>query len=303
MVLLLKNIFTFFGLLIVMNINSQPFNTGHTRLILKDPSRNNRRIPVEVYYPSDSDGKKVQFTSNHSGKFPLLCFGHGFVMKAEAYNNIRDIVVPEGFIIAFPKTERGMHPSHPDLAKDLSFVIHELQQMGQKAGSLFFDRIGSINCAMGHSMGGGAAVVAAQMDPAINAIALFSPYDIKPSAIAAAESVSIPALIFAGDNDCVTPPVTNQIPLYKALKSNDKTLIIIKGGDHCQMADSNFLCNSAEATCRKKKSITETQQHEIIRRYLLPWLKSRMMENTSEGDNFNRLTESEPDIEFHKTEL
>jgi hypothetical protein len=295
----LRGVFSFFGIILVMNISAQTFKTGHATLKMTDQTRNNRRIAVEIYYPSDTGGENVPVSS--PGKFPVLCFGHGFVMKVDAYNNIRDMVVPEGFIIAFPKTEKGMYPSHTDLAKDLAFVLKRIMEMGQERGSLFFNAISEKSCLMGHSMGGGAAVLATQMSNAVSTMILLASYETKPSAIDASKSISIPSLIFGGENDCVTPPEENQLPVYKSLKSTTKAFILIRGGDHCQMADSNFLCRSAESTCRKQKSISMEQQHDVIRRYLIPWLKWQLKGSIKDGEYFNYLIENDPDIEYRKS--
>jgi predicted dienelactone hydrolase len=291
--------FSVLGIVLGMNINAQAYKTGHVTVKMTDETRNNRRISAEVYYPSDLDGGNVPVSP--SSKFPVLCFGHGFVMKVDAYNNIRDMVVPQGFIIAFPKTEKGMHPSHLDLAKDLDFVLRRIKEMGQDRGSLFFNSIAEKSCIMGHSMGGGAAVLATQMSSAVSTMILLASYETKPSAIDASKLITIPSLIFGGENDCVTPPEENQLPVYKSLKSTTKAFILIRGGDHCQMADSNFLCRSAESTCRKQKSISMAQQHDVIKRFLVPWLKWQLKGSIKDGEYFNWLIENDPDIKYQKS--
>jgi hypothetical protein len=82
--------------------------------------------------------------------------------------------------------------------------------------------------------------------------------------------------MFAGGNDCITPPESNQYPLYAAMNSSDKTYISIHGGSHCQMADDHYLCRLAEGTCRPKTAISREEQHAVIKRYLVPWLNSRL---------------------------
>ncbi len=290
-----------FALLLGKHLIAQPFQIGYTTVTLIDSSRNNRNIPTEVYYPADVAGNNVPMTTANNDKFPVISFGHGFVMTWSAYQNIWDAVVPAGFIIAFPKTETGLAPSHTEFGKDIAFVIAELTALGQNVSSLFYNRIDSMNCVMGHSMGGGSAFLAAQYSPLVKSLATLAPAETNPSAIQAAASLTIPSLILAGGNDCVTPPPTNQIPMYDSLQSGCKTFISITGGSHCQMADNNFLCSFGEATCSPQPTITRAEQHSIINRYLLPWLKYELKGDCFSGAQFDTLITSDTSIVFQKT--
>ena len=176
------------------NLMSQTFYIGHTLLSMIDSERGNRKVPVEVYYPADSSGDNIPVCTAGSMKFPVLCFAHGYLMSWDSYTYIRDALVPQGFIIAFPKTEGELFPSHMDLAMDISFILRKISEYGSDKSSIFFNRVQRMNCAMGHSMGGGSAVLAAGSDSSIAALAVLAPADTRPSAIKSAASVKIPAL-------------------------------------------------------------------------------------------------------------
>ena len=280
---------------------AQTFQIGHTTINFIDTSRSNRSIATEVYYPADVAGDDEPVTITTNDKFPVVSFGHGFVMTWNAYQNIWDAVVQEGFIIAFPKTEGGLAPSHAEFGKDLAFVISELTTLSQDTSSLFYNRVDTMNCVMGHSMGGGAAFLAAQFDPSIKTIATLAAAETNPSAIQAAASLSIPSLIIAGGNDCVTPPPANQVPMYDSLQSSCKTYVSINGGSHCQMADNNFLCSIGEATCTPQPTITRAEQHVVISNYLLPWLKYELKGDCFSGAKFDSLITTDTSIVFQKT--
>lgn len=296
-----KNLLLILVVLICNNLYAQSFQIGHTTVTFIDSSRNNRNIPTEIYYPADVAGNNVPVTIANTTKFPILGFGHGFVMTWDAYQNIWEAAVPEGFIIAFPKTEGGLAPAHLEYGKDIAFVISAVTALGQNASSLFYNRTDTINCVMGHSMGGGAAFLAAQFDPAVKNLLTLAPAETNPSAIQAASTLSIPSLIFAGGNDCVTPPPTNQIPMYDSLQSGCKTFISINGGSHCQMADNNFLCSFGEATCTPQPTITRAEQHIAINRYMLPWLKYELKGDCIAGAEFDSLITADTSIVFQKT--
>lgn len=286
-----------FFLLICSKGFAQTFSIGHTTQTFIDPSRNNRNIAVEIYYPADVEGNDVAVSSS---TFPVLAFGHGFVMTFDAYQNIWNNIVPKGFIMAFPKTEGGILPSHLDFAKDLAFVITELKSANQNPTSVFYNHVNAMSAVMGHSMGGGAAFLAAALEPEINALVVLAPAETNPSAIASAGLLSIPSLIFAGSNDCVTPPITNQIPMFDALQSDCKSYISITGGSHCQMADSNFLCSFGEATCSPSPTITRAEQHTVIENYLANWLKAKLKSDCSAGISFDQQLVSDNNITYQK---
>ena len=97
-------------LMLPVDLLSQTFSMGHTSLSLIDTERGNRNVPVEIYYPADSPGDNVPVSASGSSKFPVLCFGHGYLMSWDSYKYLRDALVPHGFIIAFPKTEGELFP-------------------------------------------------------------------------------------------------------------------------------------------------------------------------------------------------
>lgn len=279
---------------------SQPFQIGHTTINFTDSSRSNRVIAAEIYYPSDVAGDNVAMTTSTSVTFPVLSFGHGFVMTWDAYQNYWNFLVPNGYIMVFPKSEGSFSPSHLDFGKDLSFVLEQITVLGNNSTSIFYNRISTMNAVMGHSMGGGASFLAAQLNPNIKALVNFAPAETTPSAIQAAASISIPSLIFSGLNDCVTPPNTNQIPMYDGLTSSCKTLISIIGGSHCQMANSNFFCGFGELSCSPQPTITRTAQQSSINSYLLPWLDFQLKGNCSQGSAFDTQILGDNSITFQK---
>lgn len=286
--ILLSKHLVIFVVLVVYNLGAaQPFAIGHTTVTFTDASRGNRNIATEIYYPSDTNGDNVPFTSATADEFPQLIFGHGFVMTWNAYQYLWEMLVPQGFIMALPRTEGSISPSHLEFARDLAFVRSEINNLSSTPTSIFYQRVSNESAVMGHSMGGGAAFLAAQLDNGFSAIVTLAPAETNPSAIDAAVSVAIPALVFAGGNDCVTPPSTNQFPMYNSLVSDCKTYISINGGSHCQMADSNFLCQIAEATCSPSPSISRQQQHDLIGVFLPLWLNAELKGDCVAGGLFN----------------
>lgn len=266
-------------------LHAQPFPVGSTNITFVDPTRGNRNIPCEVYYPAVAAGSG-QAVAN--GSFPVLSFGHGFVMGVNAYYNLRDAFVPQGYILVLPTTEGGFSPSHGNFGLDLAFVIAGMQARGNDAGSPFFGKVASTAAIMGHSMGGGASFLGANA-PQVTTVVNYAPAETNPSAIAAAGNVQKPVLVFAGNQDCVTPPASNQLPMYNAVPSGCKAYIGIVGGGHCNFANSNFNCGFGELTCGGGGSLGRPGQQSIAQQYTLLWLDRHLKGDQSAGEQFDAL--------------
>jgi pimeloyl-ACP methyl ester carboxylesterase len=298
--IIMKQIVLFFVVFFSwMSLVGQTYQVGHTTINFIDASRNNRSIPTEVYYPADSAGNNVALTAQNSTQFPVLVFGHGFLMSWDAYQNFWDALVPQGYIMVFPKTETTVNVSHLEFAKDISFLIDQINSLGTTSSSLFYNRVSPMNAVMGHSMGGGASFLSVPLNAAITTIVNFAPAETSPSAIQITPSITIPTLIFAGSLDCVTPPQTNQIPLYNGVSSDCKTYISITGGNHCQMGNTNILCSTGELFC-SPPTISRSTQHTIIFSYLLPWLNFQLKQDCNQGLLFDSQIASDSAITYLK---
>lgn len=272
----------------------QPFSIGHTTITYTDPARAGRSIQTEIYYPATSVGTSVPVSV---GTFPLIVFGHGFVMTWDAYQNFWDDLVPQGYIVAFPRTEGSISPSHAEFGKDLKFLVSKLQsESATNTASLFYNHINTKSAIMGHSMGGGSAFLAAESNLDITTMITFAAANTTPPSIDAATNVTVPSLVFSGENDCVAPPITHQIPMYDSLASGCKTFISIKGGAHCEFANSNFNCSFGQSTCTPTPTITRTQQQDAVSDLLKLWLEYYLKDNCNSWNIFNDSLAASPRI-------
>ena len=241
---------------------------GHTAVTFIDSSRNNRTIPAEIYYPALTAGDNTPIAT---GIFPLITFGHGFVMTWSAYQNFWETLVPEGYIVVFPTTEGGLSPNHADFGEDLRFLITKIQ--GSGAGtSVPQTSVGITSAIMGHSMGGGSSFLAAENNSVITTMVSFAAANTNPSSIVAAQNISVPILLFSGSNDCVTPPPQHQDIMYDSAASAYKTQVYVTAGGHCYFANYNFNCTFGESTCSPSPAITRAEQQSAVNDFLKPWL-------------------------------
>ncbi|MES2798982.1 MAG: T9SS type A sorting domain-containing protein [Bacteroidota bacterium] len=272
-----KLIISFSAALISMYASAQ-FQVGHMTKTFIDPAHGNRPIDTEIYYPAVSTGNN---TTAAAGEYPVIVFGHGFVMAWDAYTNLWEEFVPRGYIMVFPRTEgNAFSTNHQNFGWDLQFLVTELQNEGALASSLLFNKVAPETALMGHSMGGGAAFLAADSLCANGNTNLKTLIGLAPaesstngvSSIASAANVTVPALILSGVQDGVTPPNDHHIPMYSALASTCKTILNLIGGAHCYFANSNFACDFGESTSSTGISISRTQQHAITFDFVNLWL-------------------------------
>jgi len=276
------------------NILAQSHEIGQTTIYFYDVDRN-RNIETKIYYPADNPGDNVPIAS---GNFPVLVFGHGFLIGWDAYHSYWTELIPEGYIICFPTTEMSLSPSHQEFGFDLRFIGNAMQDENDNANSLFYNSIAPKTGLMGHSMGGGASFLAAENNTNINTLINFAAAETNPSAIAASANISIPSLIFSGDDDCVAPANENQDLMYDNLSSNCKTQIDIINGAHCYFADYNFNCNLGESFCNPSIEISREEQQLITFDFLKLWLEYSLYDNQNAFDIFNDSLQSSNRISY-----
>lgn len=226
-----------------------PHELGRISVSWPDPARANRLVTADVWYPADSAGVGVPIATPPAGGFPVIAFGHGYLMVTTRYAYLWQALVPEGYVMAMATTGGELFPSHQDFALDLGFLIRRLEQESATPGSLFEGALSPLSAVMGHSMGGGASVLAASYDASIDAVINLAAAETSPSAIAAAPGVTQPSLMIAGSSDCVTPVGQHQAPIHAALSSACKHLVVLAGASHCQFAAQDFFCSLGETGC------------------------------------------------------
>ena len=281
---------------------AQTYEIGHTTITFNDPARtggfgsgggSGRQIQTELYYPADIAGTDVNAAM---GDFPVIVFGHGFVMAWDAYENIWEVLVAKGYIMVFPRTEGGFSPSHDEFGMDLALLITKMQELNITTGSIFEGHVSDKSAIMGHSMGGGSSFLAAAGNTNIETVIGLAPAETNPSAESAAAQVSVPALVFSGSGDAVTPPADHHLPIYNATASTCKNYVSITGGAHCYYANSNFNCDFGEGSSGGNITISRTEQHQVLFDIVTPWLDYKLKGNCASNGIFNDLLLNDPRI-------
>lgn len=289
MKLLFTVLFSFYSFL-----HFAQYQVGHTTITFNDPARTGgtgsgggagRQIQTEIYYPAATAGDNVALVA---GQFPVITFGHGFAMSWDAYSNIWQRYAAKGYILAFPRTEGSLipSPSHADFGTDLRQVAEKMLALNTNASSIFNGKVEQKALIMGHSMGGGATMLAAANNANIVGIVGLAPAETDPAATLAAPNVTVPALIFSGTADGVTPAAEHHTPIYNGLASSCKNFVNITGGGHCYYAQTNFNCDFGESTSSPNISIDRAQQQLLTYTILDPWLDYILNDNCEAYTSF-----------------
>ncbi len=251
---------------------AQDYEVDSTSKTFRDSDRRNRRVNARIYYP---DINRSSQTQAEQGPFPVVVLGHGFVMGSDAYQNIYDELVPKGYIVVFVNTEGSFFANHDAYSKDLAFMVGAIQTENNNSSSVLYNIVDDKTALIGHSMGGGAATVAASLVE-VETLVTFAPALLRFDTLTPASLVSEDAIVFSGTADGVTPPDEHHIPIYNNLGSDCKYIINITDGAHCYYANSNFFCDFGENSSSGNIQITRSEQQAITFQFLNSWLDYKL---------------------------
>ena len=231
---------------------------------LADPARPGRQVTALLVGPAAA-----------TDPCPVAVLGHATLTEVQSYLDLADQLAQAGWLVALPTTEGGLPGDQGALAGDLLFLGRLLRD-GSAALPAELPPVDPGPFALlGHSLGGGAAVLAAA-DAApgeVGAVAVMAPQERpRPSMISRAALVTVPTLILAGELDCITPPDLHQVPLFLALGSELKALCSLQGGGHCAFAAPAEPCAGSEAAgCPPE--LDWMSQQQLCAALVLPWLQ------------------------------
>ncbi len=246
------------------------------RVTFRDSARG-RDIPITIVYASEAkSGANAPLVGTSTKTIPIfnvVVMAHGFQLPVSAYSSFATNICKTfpSTIVVLPETGGELFPNHADFASDMVSCIKYMHRENTRVGSIWYGHIANDIIVAGHSMGGGAAMLAAKeiltsTTLKLSSVIAMAPAETNPSAKQAATFVTVPTLILAGGRDCVTPLAGTVQPIYDSVSSACKVLAVIPGGGHCQFADDNTLCTLGEFACRP--TITRTQQFDRTFRYI-----------------------------------
>lgn len=204
---------------------------------------------------------------------PVVAFGHGFLTSVDRYEATLRHLASWGITTIAPRSHGGPLPDHAAFASDLAAAAEWVVSAARADGWPGLPVDGAARAVSGHSMGGGAAVLAAAADAGIATVATLAAADTRPSSIAAAAELRVPALFVAGSADTITPVDQHQRPMFAATTDVPAQLRVIAGGSHCGFLDEAVLvglvCDEA--------GIDGDEQLALTREALVAWLRAELL--------------------------
>ncbi len=198
-----------------------------------------------IYYPLDT-----------GSKIGGIAISPGFTQGQRHINWWGSRLASHGFAVLVLDTNSPQ--DRPEARADaLMAGIDTLQAESRRRGSPLYNRIDTQKMAvMGHSMGGGGAMIAANNNGhRLRASIPFTPW--QPDADFS--NTTVPTLVLAGESDTIASIVDHAWPHYASLPySTHRAYLEIANGDH-------FIGNN----------IGE-QWHPLLGRYAIAWLKLYM---------------------------
>ncbi len=287
--------------------NAQTFLIGHMSINFKDVSRTStgysisggittstatgRTIGTEVYYPATTTGTNTPVAS---GQFPVVVFGHGFVMTYDNYDNIFNRLAALGYIVLLPRTEGSTSPVHADFGADLAFLASAGMNLNTVSSNTilntFNGKVIQKSAIGGHSMGAGSSFLGAASNSTITCLFNMCAATTNPSSINSASLVTVPSLLISGEMDSVAD-TTVQNSHYTATASLKKFHVIITGAKHCDFGNgTSFLCTFGQPAC------SGTGCNAILfaryMSYLEPFLANQLKSDCTAGNTFMTLIQN-----------
>lgn len=215
--LLTALLLTGLGVVLATPASAAPLPTSVTSVTLTDGSRS-------------FAARLAQPTGSAPGAYPVVAFGHGFLQQAFRYDSTLRALAARGYVVIAPDSETGFFPNHSRFADDLWRAVLWVRATQPNASA-------TREVLSGHSMGGGAALIAASRHPEVDVVGTFAAAETNPSAVAASAAITAPALYVVGSRDGIVSPATTR-SMYAA-KPSPASWDSITGGYHCGFLDSS----------------------------------------------------------------
>lgn len=233
-----------------------PFAVGTRTVTVTRP--NASTFTARLFHPASFPGENAP-VEPAGGPYPGISFGHGFFQPVGNYQSTLVHLASHGYLVIATNSEGGLFPNHSNFASDILHCLTWLETQNADAAAELFNLVDTGAFALsGHSMGGGAAILAAS-DPRVRAIAPLAAANTNPSSIAASSTFFVPVRHIVGSADSIVTPATT-VQMFNN-SARPKQFISLQGGFHCGFIDAQgFGCDSG--------SMSRADQLSYVRRLL-----------------------------------
>ena len=241
-----------------------------------------------VYYPGT--GTQIAATP---ATFPPIVVVHAFQLHATDYSVYGRMLASWGFVVLV-----GDHTDPffaADNEKEVQTTIGYFDWLcAQNADSTsrFYGRLDVAKMGvMGHSLGGGAAVVAATRAASLGRVKAC--VALAPAALTSSSSAAIPAdtttgywpatLVVTGSQDAIVQPATSKAS-YFTPSTTTRTFLRFKGACHMNFADSVTGLAVLGSDYNASTCVTAAEETRETRTYLVSWFLSRLKGDSRVSD-------------------
>jgi dienelactone hydrolase len=173
----------------------------------------------------------IYYPTNATPPFAGVAIAPGFLEMQGAINGWGPLLASHDFIVLTLDTNTT--GDSPALRADaLMAAIDTMKQENARQGSPIYGMVDVTRFAIaGHSMGGGGTLIAANGHSSeLRAAMPFCPWSSSPTTF---PNITVPTLIFAGQNDTIAPVAQHAYPFYQSIPaSTTKAFAEVAGGDH-----------------------------------------------------------------------
>ncbi len=242
-----------------------PFQAGWRQVTVSRPGGDT--FTARLYYPATASGENTPYDAG-AAPYPAVSFGHGYLTSRAYYQStLRQLATWGYFVIA---TESGMElfPSHSAYAGDLLHCLSYLEDANADPASWLSGQVDVAHFGLaGHSMGGGASILAAARDARVVAVANLAAAETTPSAEAAMPDVHAAVRLIVGSDDGIVSPATTRAMFDNGLAP--RQFASIQGGSHCGFLDvDNLFCDSGSMSRTDQLARTRRLLTEFFNLYL-----------------------------------
>ncbi|KPI12031.1 Triacylglycerol lipase [Actinobacteria bacterium OK074] len=198
-----------------------------------------------IYYPTDTS----------QGTFGAVAVIPGFISPQAVIQWFGPRLASQGFVV-FTLDSNGLADLPDARGRQLLAALDYLTTQSTVRTRIDPNRL----AVMGHSMGGGGTLLAAENRPTLKAAIPLAPWEPDTSW----EGVKVPTMIIGGESDVVAPVSSMAIPDYNSLSSApEKAYLELRSGDH----------------------LAPASESPTVAEYALSWLK-RFVDDDTRYDQF-----------------
>jgi len=243
-----------------------PYQAGWQQVTIARPD--NSTFTALLFYPAVSPGQGAPY---HGGgaPYPAISFGHGWLITPPHYQSTLEHLATWGYLAIATESNTGLFPNHQLYANDMRYCLTYLETENANSGSWLYQQVDIAHVGLsGHSMGGGASILAVAADPRVRVVLAFAAAETNPSAVAAAASVAVPVFLVGASDDAIAPVSSHTGPIYDNANP-PRQLPLLEGGWHCGFMDYNiFGCDSGPLARETQLAITRRLLTETFGLYL-----------------------------------